>query len=180
MRSYPSNSPQAAARIVALTVFADGDIGDAEIEWLDRLAVHEQLGLARHELHALLDTFCEDLLSSDQLKWADACPVDERTLADLMGEIQDPALRLKLLRLCVELAEATRMSPKASRSCSLLPWSTGACTTRRFDSRPRSQRRDLPDPFPTAHRWAGGPTCAVPRPIEVSSSPGRLGTGCRL
>jgi len=105
MRSYPVNSPQAAARIVALTLVADGDIRDAEIEWLDRLAVHEQLGLARHELHAVLDIFCEDLLSSDQLKWADVCPVDERTLADLMGEIQDPALRLKLLRLCVELAE---------------------------------------------------------------------------
>ncbi len=105
MRSYPVNSPQAAARIVALTVFADGDIGDAEIAWLDRLVVHEQLGLTRHELHAVLDIFCEDLLSSDQLKWADACPADERTLADLMGEIQDPALRLKLLRLCVELAE---------------------------------------------------------------------------
>jgi uncharacterized tellurite resistance protein B-like protein len=105
MRSYPANSPQAAARIIALTVVADGDIGEAEIEWLDRLAVHKQLGLARHELHALLDIFCEDLLSSDQLKWADVCPVDERTLADLMGEIQDPTLRLKLLRLCVELAE---------------------------------------------------------------------------
>lgn len=105
MRSYPVNSPQAAARIVALTVVADGDIGAAEIEWLDRLAVHEQLGLARHEMHALLDTFCEDLLSSDQLVWADACPVDERTLAELMAEIQDPALRLTLLRVCVELAE---------------------------------------------------------------------------
>ena len=106
MRSYPANSPQAAARIVALTVVADGDIGEAEIKWFDRMAVHEQLGLARHQLHALLDTFCEDLLSSDQLKWADACPVDEGTLADLMGEIQDLAMRLKLLRLCVELAES--------------------------------------------------------------------------
>jgi len=106
MRRYPTNSPQAAARIVALTVLADGDIGEAEIQWLDRLAVHEQLGMARHELHELMDTFCEDLLSSEQLNWADACPVDERTLADLMGEIQDPELRLKLLRLCVELAEA--------------------------------------------------------------------------
>ena len=105
MRSCPVNSPQAAARIIALTVVADGHLRDAEIEWLDRRAVHEQLGLASHELHALLDTFCEDLLSSDQLKWADVCPVDERTLADLMGEVRDPMLRLKLLRLCVELAE---------------------------------------------------------------------------
>lgn len=106
MRTYPANSPQAAARIVALTVLADGDFGEAEIDWLDCLSVHRQLGLARHELHEILDTFCDDLLSSGQLKWADVCPVDERTLADLMGEIQDPALRLKLLRLCVELAEA--------------------------------------------------------------------------
>lgn len=97
MRRYPANSPQAAARIVALTVVADGDISDAEVEWLDRLAVNEQLGLARHELHALLDTFCKDLLAADQLKWADACPVDERTLAELTDEIQDPALCLKLL-----------------------------------------------------------------------------------
>lgn len=105
MRSYSLNSPQAAARIVVLTVLADGDLGDTEIELLDRLAVHRQLGLGRRELHLLLDSFCEDLLSSDQLNWADACPVDERTLAELMGEIQDPALRRKLLRLCVELAE---------------------------------------------------------------------------
>lgn len=105
MRRYPRNSPQAAARIVALTVVADGDIGDAEMAMLDRLVVHEQLGLARHELHAVLDTFCEDLLSSQQLPWADACPLDDRTLADLMGEIDDSALRSKLLRLCVKLAE---------------------------------------------------------------------------
>ena len=105
MRSYPVNSPQAAARIVALTVVADGDIGDTEIELLDRLAAHEQLGLGRQELHAVMDSFCEDLLSSGQLEWADACPVDERTLADLMSEINDPALRLKMLRLCVQLAE---------------------------------------------------------------------------
>jgi uncharacterized tellurite resistance protein B-like protein len=108
MRSYPDNSPQAAARIVALTVLADGDIGESEIELLDRLAVHEQLGLKRHEMHALLDLFCEDLLSSEQLTWADACPVDERTLAELMGEIQDLSLRQKLMRICVELAEVDR------------------------------------------------------------------------
>ncbi|MDO9234455.1 MAG: TerB family tellurite resistance protein [Aquabacterium sp.] len=105
MRAYPVNSPQAAARIVALTVVADGNIGLTEINLLDKLAVHEQLGLPRHEFQALLDTFCEDFLASGQVKGADVCPVDERTLADLMGEIQDRGLRLKLLRLCVALAE---------------------------------------------------------------------------
>jgi hypothetical protein len=62
VRSEPTNSPQAAARFVALTVGAIGEIGDAGIEWLDRLARQEKLGLTRHQSHALLDTFCEDLL----------------------------------------------------------------------------------------------------------------------
>lgn len=106
MRTYPTNSPRAAARIVALTVVADGDIGTTELELLERMGVHEQLGLDRNEFHAVLDKLCEDLLSSEQLQWADACPVDDRTLAGLMGEIEDPALRRKLLCLCIEIAEA--------------------------------------------------------------------------
>jgi cytosine/adenosine deaminase-related metal-dependent hydrolase len=105
MRTYPRNSPQAAARIVALTVLADGDVGVEEIDLLDRLGAHSQLGLSRHELHQVMDHFCEDLLSGGHLTWADACPVDERTLAALMADIGDPALRRTLLRLCVDLAE---------------------------------------------------------------------------
>ena len=106
MRKYPKNSPQAAARIVALTLVADGDVGQAELNLLDALAVHQQLGLDRDALHAVIDTFCEDLLSSKQLAWSDTCPVDEYTLADLMDEVDDPALRRKVLEVCIKLAEA--------------------------------------------------------------------------
>ena len=105
MRSYPCNSAQAAARIVALTVLADGDIGTAEIDLMRRLDVPKQLGLSQSDFDAVVDTFCEDLLLSKQLIWADACPVDERTLAQLMGEIDEPNLRRQVLRLCVEIAE---------------------------------------------------------------------------
>ena len=105
MRKYPKNSPQAAARIVALTLVADGDVGQVELALLDELAAHQQLGLTRDALHAVIDTFCEDLLISKQLAWADACPVDEYVLEELMGEIDDPALRRTVLGLCVKLAE---------------------------------------------------------------------------
>jgi len=105
MRKYAKNSPQAAARIVALTLIADGDIGQEELVLLDELAVHQQLGLARHALHAVIDTLCEDLLSSSQLAWTDACPVDEYVLEKLMADIDDQALRRQVLGLCVKLAE---------------------------------------------------------------------------
>ena len=50
MRSYPANSPQAAAPVVALTAAADGDIGETEIEGFECHAAHDHLGPARHEL----------------------------------------------------------------------------------------------------------------------------------
>ncbi len=106
MRSYARNSPQAAARIVALALLADGHLCKTELDVLDRLDAHGQFGLERGQLHSVVHTFCEDLLSSMHLTWEDACRVDPRTMAELMAEIDDPALRLKLLRLCVSIVEA--------------------------------------------------------------------------
>jgi uncharacterized tellurite resistance protein B-like protein len=105
MRKYPQNSPQAAARIIALTIIADGDVNNAEFALLEKLAVHEQLGLDRDALHEVFDTFCADLLSNNQLAWAGACPVDEYTLAALMNEIDDPQLRRRVMEVCVRIAE---------------------------------------------------------------------------
>ena len=115
MRKYLQNSPQACARIIGLAIVADGDVDKAEFALLDELAVHDQIGLSRDALHAVIDAFCEDLISSKQLAWADNCPVDEYTLSELMGEIDAPALRRKVLGLCVKLAEADRhVSPGES------------------------------------------------------------------
>lgn len=106
MRSYPRNSPQAAARIVALTMLADGYVGRVELEVLDQLGAAERLGLSRAELHTVVHAFCEDLLTGARNDWVDASRVDERTMLQMMAEIDDPALRLKLLQLCVQVVEA--------------------------------------------------------------------------
>jgi uncharacterized tellurite resistance protein B-like protein len=106
MRSYPTNSPQAAARIVALTMLADGHLAQSELDVLERQGAHDQLGLDRDTLQAVLHAFCEDLLHSAHLTWSDACRVDPRTLAQLMAEVDDPALRLKVLQLCLKIVQA--------------------------------------------------------------------------
>ena len=106
MRTYPNNSPQAAARIVALAMLADGQMSRAEIEVLDRLRIHEQLGLRPDELHSIVHSMCNDMLSTAELTWATACQLDPRTLARLMSEIDDPELRLKVMGLCVAVIEA--------------------------------------------------------------------------
>lgn len=106
MRHYPRNSPQAAARIVALTLFADGHLAPSELAVLDRHAAAAQLGLSREALHAVLHGFCEDLLHSAHLTWGDTCRVDPRTLAQLLAEVEDPAMRVAVLRLCLVVVQA--------------------------------------------------------------------------
>jgi uncharacterized tellurite resistance protein B-like protein len=106
MRSYPTDSPRAAARIVALTMLADGHLAQAELDALERCGAHHALGLSRDALHGVLHALCEDLLSGAHLNWGDACRVDGRTLAQLMAEVADPALRLRVLQLCLKIVQA--------------------------------------------------------------------------
>jgi hypothetical protein len=106
MQSYPRNSPQAAARIVALAALADGHLCRTELDVLDQHFAYQQLGLTRSELLAVVNTLCEELLAPTSLNWLDVCCVDTRTLQQLLDEIDDPDLRIKVLSLCIALIEA--------------------------------------------------------------------------
>jgi hypothetical protein len=77
-----------------------------ELDALDRVAAHEQLGLTRQELHAVVQTFCEDLLVAAQLCWDTACRLDAAAIAGLMAEVDDPALWQKVVQVCEAVIDA--------------------------------------------------------------------------
>lgn len=106
MRPYPPNSPQAAARIVALTLLSDGQLCRREREMLERLQVARQLGLDSQQLHQVVHELCEDLLVGAASDWAGACRLDGSALGALMDELTEPALRRRVLAQCLALAEA--------------------------------------------------------------------------
>lgn len=109
MRSYPRNSPQAATRILALAMLADGHQCPSELALLERLEVHAQFGLSRAELHAVVHTFCEDLMAfSVGMCWADLSQVRPAPLRQVLGEVDDPALQSQVLELCISLVAADR------------------------------------------------------------------------
>jgi uncharacterized tellurite resistance protein B-like protein len=105
MRTYPTNSPEAATRIVALAMLADGYLSPSELAVLDRQQANE-LGLDHDRIDAVLHAFCEDLLAETRQSWTDKCQIDQRTLAQLMSEIDDPDLRRRVLHLCIAIVEA--------------------------------------------------------------------------
>ena len=106
MRSYPRNSPEAAARIVALVLISDGHVCRSEIDVLKQLDAELELGLKPQQLPHILQTLCEDLLMSGYKTGSLICNVDDSALAALMAEISDPVLQRKVLRLSLAAARA--------------------------------------------------------------------------
>ncbi|MBQ0929550.1 TerB family tellurite resistance protein [Ideonella sp. 4Y16] len=106
MRSYPRNSPEAAARIVALVLIADGHVCRSEIDTLQRLQIEPTLGLAPGQFAQVVHTMCEDLLAGAYAGGSMMCSVDEPTLASLLAEVDDPTLQSATLHLAAAAAEA--------------------------------------------------------------------------
>ncbi len=106
MRTYPKNSPQAAARLLAMALVADGNYALSEIKALDRLDAARQLGLPPQDLKAVIDAFCEDLLLGAHGEWLGSSQLDAATRQALLAEVTDPALRETLVALCEAVVAA--------------------------------------------------------------------------
>lgn len=106
MRSYPRNSPEAAARIIALVLICDGHVCRSEIEALDGLEVERELGLLPGGFSRVVHTLCEDLLMGAHDSGSTFGRVDEDTLVALLGEVSDPRLCRQVLDLATAAAAA--------------------------------------------------------------------------
>jgi uncharacterized tellurite resistance protein B-like protein len=100
MRSYPVNSPEAATRLLAMALVADGHYAIAEIKALDRLSAPARLGLGPESFKAVIDHFCEDLLLASHGEWLGSAAIDPATRRSLFAEVKDPALGAEVRALC--------------------------------------------------------------------------------
>jgi uncharacterized tellurite resistance protein B-like protein len=100
MRSYPIDSPEAATRLLAMALLADGHYAITEIKTLDRLDAPARLGLGPEAFKAVIDHFCEDLLLATHGEWLGSAAIDSATRRSLFAEIQNPSLGAEVRALC--------------------------------------------------------------------------------
>jgi hypothetical protein len=106
MRAYPHNSPEAAGRILALVLLADGHVCLSEISQLQRLGAEDRLGLSPGALARLLRELSEDLLMGARSGGTLLGAVDADSLRAVMGELTHPILRSEVLTLAQAAAQA--------------------------------------------------------------------------
>ena len=99
MRSYPPDSPQAATRLVALALVADGHVSPTELAALDRAGGYGTLGLDEAGAHRVLQDLCEDAILTHAAHWPDVCVIDDEALDRMLDEVRSPLLRCQVLTL---------------------------------------------------------------------------------
>ncbi|TNF61727.1 MAG: TerB family tellurite resistance protein [Burkholderiales bacterium] len=104
MQSYPIDSPEAAARVLAMALVADGHYSMTELKAVDRLDIPRQLGLTSEDFKTILDRFCLDLLATGDGQWCAGVPAEVRQ--QLLSEVRAPDLRMQVRRHCEAIMQA--------------------------------------------------------------------------
>lgn len=104
IRTYARNSPQAAGRIVALALVANGEINACEWDALHEVRASERLGLNGAQWHDLLDDLCGDLVAA--ARPGQDCVVDAIVLEAWLDQVDDPKLRTLVVELVAAIIQA--------------------------------------------------------------------------
>jgi uncharacterized membrane protein YebE (DUF533 family) len=108
MRHYPTNSPEALARVVAIAMMADGAIDSSELKSLERHDIFNRLGLDHDRFDQVFYEYYEDLLSCAHRLPSGQFELDAVNVGLLLDEVRDPLLQKKALRAMLDIVNADR------------------------------------------------------------------------
>lgn len=106
MRRYPTNSPQAAARVVALTLLADGIVSRGELGSLGRFDMYQRLGLDNKAMQTVLEDFARDLYEFGVPAWDHTGGLHPLVVQCVLDDVTDPQMRAEIYQICRDVAEA--------------------------------------------------------------------------
>jgi hypothetical protein len=106
MRHYPSDSPEALGRIVALALMADGAIDPSELRLIDAERTISRFGLEPDAFDRVFYEFCTDMLGTARRLSSGQLELDAGTIDLLLDEVSEPGLRAVALRTMLDIVHA--------------------------------------------------------------------------
>ena len=106
MHAYPTNSPEAVSRILALTMIVDGHVSPSEVRAMHRAEFLQQVQVDDDTFDRTLRELCEDLLDAAANRRAGMVEIDPALMDGLLLEIRDPLLQICLWKTMVDIVQA--------------------------------------------------------------------------
>lgn len=138
MRQYATNSAEAAARILALTILADGGLDRTEVEVLSRSEAAERISMDERAFEGVLQAYCQDLQQGAEYLDGIALRLAPDILRLLLEEIQDPAFQALILKTMHDIVHADGV--RTEEEATLLSHAAAVWTNARATSRMEERR----------------------------------------
>ena len=106
MRNYPTNSPKAMCRLLALAMIVDGRIAPQELKSLHRSGVLGALRVSEDTFDDTAGELTRDLLASSVDAASGTVGIEPAMIDRLLDEVQDTALRATVLKGMLEIVRA--------------------------------------------------------------------------
>lgn len=105
MKTYPANSPEAMARILAMTMIADARLDDRELEIMDRLRLYDVLGIDKAEFSKVVKDYCDDLVAAGASDGRIDL-MDRDRIHSVVDLVDDPAKRDDVASMVLNIVKA--------------------------------------------------------------------------
>jgi hypothetical protein len=106
MRNYPTDSPEAMARLLTLALVADGSVHRDELDLLEREDLLGRIGIDQDGFDAVYYQFHEDMLACARRLSDGRLVLDAQTVAELLGDISRPALQMQMVRCIHDISHS--------------------------------------------------------------------------
>lgn len=129
MRNYPTDSPKAMSRLLALAMIADGRLAPQELKTLHYSGVLEVLGVSEDTFDDAAGELTQDLLAHSTNHAAGMVEIEPATIDALLDEVQDPALRALVLKGMLDIVRADQQIDHRERRLlrrALAAWGDGS------------------------------------------------------
>lgn len=111
MRHYSQNSSEAMARILALTMLADGGLDKTELEAIAKSKILNHIEMTEAGFEKVVHELCDDLLQYSSSYSLGQIELDRETLNHVFADITLVPLQKMLLKVMVAVVDADqRMS----------------------------------------------------------------------
>lgn len=105
MRTYATDSPEALARVIAMTMITDAKLDDRELEIMEILFLYDVLGVSRPEFSAIVKDYCSDLVAAGSPN-GKIDIMDRERIDRVVDEVQDPKKRLQTAQMIANVIRA--------------------------------------------------------------------------
>lgn len=105
MKTYPIDSPQAVARLIAMVMITDARLDDREIDALERLHMLRLMGLSRDEFSAVVRAYCDEVVAAGS-RDGKVDLMDRARIDAVVDAVQDPKKRLDAASMALVVMKA--------------------------------------------------------------------------